>query len=48
MNHFVYNALSALSYHISKESFLVAKKWYATGLFPLVIAIFSLPEFKEL
>ena len=48
MNHFVYNALSALSYHISKESFLVAKKWYATGLFPLVIAIFSLSEFKEL
>lgn len=48
MNHFVYNALSALSYHISKESFLVAKKWYATGLFSLVIAIFSLSEFKEL
>lgn len=48
MNHFVYNMLSALSYHISKESFLVAKRWYATGLFPEVIAIFSLPSFKEL
>lgn len=48
MNHFVYNMLSALSYHISRESFLVAKRWYATGLFPEVIAIFSLPSFKEL
>lgn len=48
MNHFVYNMLSALSYHISKESFLVAKRWYATGLFPEVIAIFSSPSFKKL
>ena len=48
MNHFVYNMLSALSYHISKESFLVAKRWYATGLFEEVIAIFSLPSFKGL
>ena len=48
MNHFVYNMLSALSYNISKESFLVAKRWYATGLFSEVIAIFSLPSFKEL
>lgn len=48
MNHFVYNMLSALSYHISQESFLVAKRWYTTGLFPEVIAIFSLTSFKEL
>lgn len=48
MNHFVYNMLSALSYNISKESFLVAKRWYATGLFSEVIAIFSLPSFKQL
>ena len=48
MNHFVYNMLSALSYQISKESFLVAKRWYATGLFLDVVTIFSLPGFKEL
>ena len=48
MNHFVYNWLSAISYHISKESFLVAKKWYALGLFEYVVVIFSLPSFKEL
>ena len=48
MNHFVFNTLSALSYHISRESFLVAKRWYVTGLFLDVVAIFSLPSFKEL
>ena len=48
MNHFVYNMLSALSYHINKESFLVAKRWYASGLFSEVIAIFSLSSFKQL
>ncbi len=48
MNHFVYNVLNAIMYNISKESFLVAKKWYSTGLFLDVVAIFSLPSFKEL
>ena len=48
MNHFVYNLLSALSYHISKESFIVAKRWYSLGLFAEVIAIFSHSNFKKL
>ena len=48
LNHFVYNVLSALSYNISKDSFLVAKKWFAIGLFEEIIAIFSLPSFKAL
>ena len=48
MNHFVYNVLSALSYRISKKSFLVAKKWGDLELFSLIIAIFSSPVFKSL
>ena len=48
MNHFVYNVLSALSYRISKKSFLVAKKWRDLELFSLIIAIFSSPVFKSL
>lgn len=48
MNHFVYNTLSALSYHISKKSFLVVKKWRDLELFTLIIDIFSSPVFKSL
>ena len=48
MNHFVYNTLSALSYHISKKSFLVVKKWRDPELFSLIIDIFSSPVFKSL
>ena len=48
MNHFVYNTLSALSYHISKKSFLVAKRWRDLELFTLIIDIFSSPVFKSL
>lgn len=48
MNHFVYNTLSALSYHISKRSFLVVKKWRDLELFSLIIDIFSSPAFKSL
>ena len=48
MNHFVYNALSALSYHISKESFLVLKKFRNTELFLDVLAIFTNSTFKNL
>ena len=48
MNHFVYYHLCALSYHVSKESFLVAKKWRDLELFTLIIDIFSSPEFKSL
>ena len=48
MNHFVYNTLCALSYHISKKSFLVVKKWRDLELFTLIIDIFSSPVFKSL
>lgn len=48
MNHLVYNTLSALSYHISKKSFLVVKKWRDLELFTLIIDIFSSPVFKSL
>ena len=48
MNHFVYNTLSALSYHISKKSFLVVKKWRDPESFSLIIDIFSSPVFKSL
>ena len=48
MNRFVYNTLSALSYHISKKSFLVVKKWRDLELFTLIIDIFSSPVFKSL
>ena len=39
MNHFVYNTLSALSYHISRKSFLVVKKWRDQELFWLIICL---------
>ena len=48
MNHFVSNTLSALSYHISRKSFLVVKKWRDQELFWLIIKIFSSPAFKSL
>ena len=48
MNHFVYNTLSALSYHISKKSFLVVKKWRDPESCSLIIDIFSSPVFKSL
>ncbi len=48
MNHFVYYHICALSYHVSKESFLVANRWKDKDLFFQVIAIFSLSTFKNL
>ena len=48
MNHFVYNTLNALYLGISKESFLVLKKWYSTQLFNVVYSIFSLSTFQNL
>ena len=48
MNHFVYNTLNAIYLGISKDSFLVLKKWYNTNLFMDVYHLFCLPTFKNL
>lgn len=48
MNHFVYNALSALSLHINRDSFLVLKGFRNTELFSYVLAIFTHSTFKSL
>ena len=48
MNYFVYYTLSAWSYHISRASFIVAKKWWGTSVFDQIIALFSSSSFKSL